>query len=327
MSTDDRTRTDDATPTQPDAPASPEVVVVGNIGIDTVVRLAPGDDPRNPEVEGHFTRNRDHIGQAGGYAARGYAALGCRTAFVGAVGDDVHGRWIRGVLAADGIDARGVFVDPAGTCRSVNLMGREGQRRFFYDPKGHMTLPVDLDRVRAVARGARLAHVHLPNWARRVLPVLRELGVFVAVDLQDMRTVDDAYRDDFLQHADLAFVSASVHVEPLAFLAALRARWPDLPFVMGMGARGAALAWPGAAVLRMPPPAAPDDAAPLVDTNGAGDALAVATLVAHVLDDRPPIEALLRGQIAARHACGLDATSDGLITRDALEQRARASAG
>ena len=47
----------------------------------------------------------------------------------------------------------------------------------------------------------------------------------------------------------------------------------------------------------------------MVDTNGAGDALAVGFLVAHELEGRPVEEAVLRGQLAARWTCAQRATS------------------
>ena len=55
-----------------------DVAVVGNVGIDTNVYIAGADIDFG--VESNFTENLDYVGQAGGYAARGYAQLGKRTA-------------------------------------------------------------------------------------------------------------------------------------------------------------------------------------------------------------------------------------------------------
>ena len=55
-----------------------EVVVVGNVGVDTNVYL-PGVDI-DFSVESNFTQNIDYVGQAGGYSARGFAQLGRKTA-------------------------------------------------------------------------------------------------------------------------------------------------------------------------------------------------------------------------------------------------------
>jgi acarbose 7IV-phosphotransferase len=61
-----------------------DVVVIGNIGIDTNVYLFHADVDWS--IEANFSENIDYVGQAGGYASRGYAQFGKRTAFVGHVG-------------------------------------------------------------------------------------------------------------------------------------------------------------------------------------------------------------------------------------------------
>jgi sugar/nucleoside kinase (ribokinase family) len=58
---------------------------------------------------------------------------------------------------------------------------------------------------------------------------------------------------------------------------------------------------------------------PVVDTNGAGDALAVGFLTAHQLEGRPVEESVLRGQLAARWTCAQAADSGSPITAEQLE--------
>ncbi len=69
---------------------------------------------------------------------------------------------------------------------------------------------------------------------------------------------------------------------------------------------------------------------PVIDTNGAGDSLAVGFLSSHFLQGHSLEESILRGQIAARYCCSRKATSSDLITRELLdryyiEKRRRAS--
>ena len=291
-----------------------EVVVIGNAGIDTNVFLYGADVDFS--VEANFSDNRDTVGQAGAYSSRGYAALGRDVAFIGHVGDDFAGRHVRAVLAADGIDSRALFTDPAGTARSVNIMYRDGRRKNFYDGKGHMSLMPDAAISRDVLRGARLAHVHLANWARHLLPVARELGLVVACDLQDVVDPADPYRQAFIDAADVLFFSAANYDDPTPLIARFAAGRPERAIVVGMGARGCALGASGA--VRFFPPV--DLPAPVVDTNGAGDSLAVGFLSSYVLDGYGLDDAILRGQIAARHACTLRGTSDGLITSRDLDR-------
>lgn len=291
-----------------------DVVVVGNVGVDTNVYL-PGRDI-DWAREANFTEDLDYVGQAGGYTARGYARLGLATAFIGHVGDDFLGRHVRAVLERDGIDLRGLGIDPAGTARSVNIMDKAGGRKNFYDGKGHTRLRVDPDLARSVLRGARLAHVHLPDWARHLLPVVRAEGVTLACDLQDVVDLDDPYRKAFIEASDLLFLSAANHGSPLPLLEALQARRPGRVVVAGLGARGCAMAAEGR-IRTFPPVEGP----PVVDSNGAGDGLAVGFLTSFVLEGRSLEESVRRGQIVARHTCAQRASTDHLITREQLEAR------
>ena len=290
-----------------------DVVVVGNVGIDTNVYL-PGADI-NFDVESNFTENLDNVGQAGGYASRSYAQLGKRTAFIGYVGDDYSGRLIREEFARDGIDTTGLFVDPAGTGRSINFMYRDGRRKNFYDGKGHMHLQPDHALCRAILAKARLAHFSIPNWARTLLPVARELGMTIGCDIQDVVSPDDAYRQDFAGYADILFFSATNYADPSPLIESFLAGRPERIIVVGLGAQGCALGT-RQGVEFFPPV---EIEAPVIDTNGAGDSLAVGFMTSLVLDGYPLHEAILRGQIAARYTCTLKASSSHLITSEQLD--------
>jgi sugar/nucleoside kinase (ribokinase family) len=290
-----------------------DVVVVGNVGIDTNVYFYTDDVDFT--VEANFTENIDYVGQAGGYASRGYAQLGKRTAFIGHVGDDHCGRFVREAFAQDGIDCTGLFCDPMGTSRSINFMYPDGRRKSFYDGKGQMALRPDLEMCASVLAQAQLAHFNIPNWARHLLPVARDLGLTIACDIQDVITAGDPYRQDFLAFADILFLSAANQNAPQSLMAAFLRAKPSQIVIAGMGAQGCALGTRDG-IQRFD---AVDLAGPVIDTNGAGDGLAVGFLTSYVLDGFSPAEAVLRGQIVARYTCTQKASSSSLITREKLE--------
>ncbi|GLH72962.1 hypothetical protein GETHLI_14640 [Geothrix limicola] len=294
-----------------------DVVVIGNAGVDTNVFLPkPGIDF---EVEANFTENLDCAGQAGVYAARSYAALGYRTAFIGHVGDDWAGGLVREAFAADGIDTSLLGHDPAGTARSVNLMYTDGRRKNFYDAKGHMDLEIDLEACRALLARAKLVHVHLANWTRRLLPIARDLardsGLTIACDLQDVVDLKDPYRSDYIRLSDILFFSSVNHPNPARPILAFLKAGPARAVLCGLGAKGCALGT-REGIRTFPALSLP---APVVDTNGAGDSLAAGFLASHVLEGRTLEEAVLRGQLAARHACAQRATSSNQITASQLD--------
>jgi len=196
-------------------------------------------------------------------------------------------------------------------------MYRDGRRKNFYDGKGHMSLEPDLAVCQAVLTGAQLAHFNIPNWARKLLPLARELGVKIAVDLQDVVSPDDSYRRDFIEVADFLFFSAANHPDPSPLIQHFLGNRPDRIVVCGMGAAGCALGT-GAGIQFFDPVALPE---PVIDTNGAGDTLATGFLSSYVLRGFSLEDAVLRGQIAARHTCAQRASSFSLITIQQLDER------
>lgn len=289
-----------------------DVVVVGNVGVDT--NVYPCDLDAATVCETRFSENIDCVGQAGGYASRGFAALGKKTAFIGYVGEDVFGQLVRDEFMADGIDLSGLFIDPSGTARSINLMYGNGRRKNYYDGKNHMILTPDQDVCTRILAQSRLAHFNIPNWARSLLPAARERGLIISCDVQDMESIADPYLQDFIRSANILFFSAANLSDPGQTIEHLLRMKPEQIVVMGMGERGCAVAASGKVdfydALELPDLA--------IDTNGAGDCLAVGFLASYCLDGYCLSDSIVRAQLAARHACTLRGTSRNLISVDQL---------
>lgn len=290
-----------------------DVVVVSGAGIDTNVYL-PGADI-DFSVESNFTQNIDMVGQAGGYAARGFARLGRRTVLIDTVGADYHGEFIRRELERDGIVLDGVFTDPAGTRRSVNFIYADGRRKNFYDGKGAASFHPDPAVCARLFARSRLAHFNIINWARELLPVASGAEVVIACDIQDVVAANDPYRAEFIDAADVLFFSSVNHADPAPLIRTFMTRGRTKIVVAGMGARGCAVGREGT-ITRYPPVRLDR---PVVDTNGAGDGLAVGFLSSYILDGVPLEEAILRGQIAARYSSSIRGKSDALITQEQLD--------
>lgn len=291
-----------------------DVVVVSGAGIDTNVYLQGDDIDFN--VEANFTENIDYVGQAGGYSSRGFAQLGKNVALIDFIGDDHHGKLIRQELKDDGIDTRAVFVDPKGTRRSVNFMYKDGRRKNFYDGKGAMELVPDAATCKRILQKTKLAHFNIINFSRHLLPLAKNLGLTISCDLQDIVSGNDEYRQDYIRFADVLFFSAVNHPDPSLLMRNFLQSSPGRIVVAGMGARGCGVA-NREGIKFFPPVNAFGD---VIDTNGAGDALAVGFLSSYFLDGFSLDDSILRGQIAARFTCTIKASSSALITRKQLDE-------
>lgn len=291
----------------------PRIVMVGNIGIDTNVYLS--DDRIDFSHEANFTTNLDTVGQAGGYASRAYRQLGADVAFIGYVGADWMGEHIRCILNSEDIDTAGLFIDPQGTSRSVNLVYPDGSRKNFYDGKSHIALQVPLDLCLGIMKNAKLVHINIPNWARHLLKPARDLGIPVACDIQDVVDPHDPYRLDFVRGSDYLFFSAVNHPDPSPVFKEYLELNPNLVILATLGANGCALSTTGSTAFF--PPVHLD--LPVVDTNGAGDAFAAGFLYSRVIEGYSLADSVHRGQICARHKCAQRSSSANMITHELLD--------
>ncbi len=292
-----------------------DAAVIGAAGIDTNIYLYGREIDFS--VEANFSVNLDYIGCAGGYCSRLFAALGKNTTHIGFLGDDHNGDYIRREFANDGIDTTAVFTDPAGTLRSVNFMYPDGRRKNFYDGKGSMDVRPDLEACRKVLAKTSVAHFSIVNWARYLLPVAKEAGAVVSCDLQDIVEVEDVYRKDFAEAADILFFSATNYSDPTPLIDKFLSGKSERIVVTGMGSKGCALGTKDG--IRFFKPVEME--IPVIDTNGAGDSLAVGFLASYCLDGYSLEDSIMRGQIVARHTCTLKADTSHCIGAGELNER------
>lgn len=281
-----------------------KVAIVGCIGIDTNVYFH-GDGP-NFELEGNFTQNLDYIGQAGGYTTRLFHAMGHFPMLVASIGADYHGEFIRKTFGLEGITCQGLFIDPEGTNRSINFMYPDGRRKNFYDGKSNYTLQVEPSSFSPLFDGAQGAHFHIANWCRHFLPFCASHAIPISVDLQDIVELEDEYRRDFLQAAEVVFFSlTNFQGEEEKVMMNFTKKFPAKIFVAGNGAKGCWSAQ-GGDVAFYP---SLTQGRPIIDTNGAGDALACGVL--HGLWHLGVTigEACAIGQRLARIICSIKADS------------------
>jgi len=215
------------------------IVVVGNVGIDINIYFASQSIDLGTET--NFTEILDNVGQSGGYSTRGFAQLGLNTAFIWSVGSNFTGQQILKVLEADSINLDEVFNDPAGTCRSVNIMFPDGRRVSFYDGKSSPDQKPDLKLCKSILTRSNLAHISIPNWARYLLPISKEIGLTISCDLQDITDIDDPYRQDFIHSADILFFSTVNQGSPAPLIEKILQEYPEKIIVSGMGSRGCTL--------------------------------------------------------------------------------------
>jgi len=292
-----------------------DVLVLGGSGVDTIVYV--------PELPLPFADSdlvpaiQTRPGQTGDNVALAVHALGLRTHHIDMIGDDYEGDLIRELHADHGVPFTSVPL-ASGTRRAVNLVGPDGRRQSLYDASRSAPgdrLPVQT--VAALARRSRHAHVSITSPCGETISVLREAGATISTDLHNWDGAQ-AYHEKFALAADVVFVSATALASPADTACRLAERGRAVVVAVTDGVRGAWL-WHDGQLDHIPAAAAP---APVVDSNGAGDAF-VAGFLFGWLDGRSPRECAALGAVAGAYACTIPATRTAMIGRAELVAGAR----
>src|SRR4051812_33998733 len=105
-------------------PGRCDVCVVGSANLDLVASSRRIPRPGETVLGSAFA---EHAGGKGLNQAVAAARSGAVVAFVGCLGDDDAGRHMQRVLAAEGIDARGVATSQAPTGRALIVVDDAGE--------------------------------------------------------------------------------------------------------------------------------------------------------------------------------------------------------
>ncbi|MER7843853.1 carbohydrate kinase family protein [Kitasatospora sp. NPDC096077] len=301
-----------ASPGAPDAPEF-DLLVVGGVGVDTVVRvdrleLPPGDSTYVEPV-------RDHLGHTGSGVALGAHHLGLRTALLDFLGDDPQGDLARAALDRSGLHFAHL-VSPYGTPRGVNLVDRTGRRFSFFD--GRHPADLRLPRAFQLPYVERSRHVHLSITSvnRDLYPDLHRLGRGTSTDLHDWDGEDPHHRD-YALGSDLVFLStAGCRDRYERVMRGILAEGRATAVVATSGAEGCHLLTRADDRLHHLP--AVDPGRPVVDSNGAGDAFVAGFLYAW-FRGHPPLDCARAGSAAGAFACTTAGTHTGFVGAAVLD--------
>ncbi|WP_351236629.1 carbohydrate kinase family protein [Streptomyces sp. NPDC002133] len=275
-----------------------DVLVIGGSGVDTVVRVDSLPVPLADSVG--VPPITEWPGHTGGNVALGCRSLGLDVRFLDFIGDDAPGLQVRERLAEGGVDFAHL-VSPAGTRRAVNLVDSAGRRMSFYDARDAVDLRMPRDFYLPHLRRARHVHLSIMNFARFLYDDIAELGVPVSTDLHDWDGVDD-YHKEFALRSDVVFLSAAGAGERIASVMREILREGRADTVVATAGAGGSyvMTREGGRTPRPVPAVAPP--APVVDSNGAGDAYVCGFLYGR-LAGRPAADCARLGAVAGAHAC------------------------
>ncbi len=285
-----------------------DALVLGGASWNTMIHLDRFPEPRPATIAD--VRSTIAAGSTGIGKALALKALGHQPLLHATIGDDEAGRAIRAFCDARGLET--VFdIDPGGSSRHVNLMDALGQRISIFLFNGSPAPPVDVARLTSAIAETGTIFLNITQSSIPLLPVVRQSGADVWVDLHDYDGVN-AYHEQFIAEADVLQLSDEALPDPRPVM--LRLAQTARLVICTRGARGA-LAFAGGEWLDVP--AHP---ANLRDSNGAGDTFFVA-LWSALQRDMPLHDSLRFAAAAAAMAVESDELVPETMTRAGVEAR------
>ena len=294
------------------------LVVLGSLNVDLVVagvRLpAAGETVAGGRFEQHHGGKGGNAAVAAARALRGGPIEG-RVAFVGAVGDDDHGRAALQALWDEGIDVEAVRVlDDAATGVALIVVALDGENQIAVASGANARLEASSTQaaIRSLLTdgGVLLGNLEVP--ARVVeggARAARAVGATVVLDPAPA----GAFTAGLADLADVLTPNAA-ELATLGGVTGLLARRPALRLAITLGQAGVRLAGPEGTDVRLPA----HRAGAVVDTTGAGDTFS-GVLAAGLLEERPWSEAVRRATIAAGLSVAVAGAREGMPLRAAID--------
>ena len=298
-----------------------QVVVIGDANVDMVIRL-PDRGLSSPDMTD--SEPQLHGGGSAANVAVALSRLGLDVSFIGTVGDDGYGRWVRDDLDHEGIDTKGLCTVPdAFTPMVMALIEHDGERLVvIWPPEGGAHLSLQEDQInQGMIRST--AWLHTSGICFRASParetilhtmeLARQTGLTVSIDLNlrmEVWGMDSETRMIFeraIELSDVVFGNAEEEIMPISGGNTIEAAMRNLSagvrtVIARQGDKGAMVTTPQESFHALAFPTI------VVDTLGAGDAFDAGFIAARLaqLNLREAVRwgnaaaALKIGQVGAR---------------------------
>ncbi len=293
-----------------------KILVSGLINIETTLRVEGFPIQYRP-VNYPFFGVNSRVSGVGYNLAKALTVLGDDVRFLSLIGADPAGQLVRMALAEDCIEDRRVLSTLPATAQSVILFDPLGQRQIYVDLKDIQDQAYPERLYQESAAGCDWLALCNINFSRPMLAQARQAGRPVATDVHAISDLDDPYNLEFMQTAQVLFMSDErLPVQAEEWARRIWDRFGTEVVVIGMGGQGALLAVRrDRAIQRFPAVVT----RPVVNSIGAGDALFSAFLHVYSQTGNPYLS-LRKAMIFASYKIGVASAAEGFLDERELEE-------
>lgn len=246
--------------------------------------------------------------------AKALRSLGDEVRLVSMTGKDFAASYIRDTLQELGIGTEHIEPKLRQTPSSVVLYDPDGKRQIYCDLKDIQETAYEFSP--ELLSGVDLVAACNIQFNRPLLHLAQQAGKQIAADVHVLTDIFDDYNREFMEQADILFLSdEGIGENYHDFLWQLAHTYRCSIIVMGRGARGAVMYLRRTdRIIEMPAVSA----GKVTNTVGAGDALFSAFLH-YYAKGLSPEDALHRAQVFAAHKIAVSGAANGFVTEQQIE--------
>ena len=292
-----------------------KILVSGLVNTETTVKIKEFPIPYFPIDYPFFGVNTDVAGVAYNLS-KALKSLGDQVRLLSMTGSDFGGEYVRKEIESIGIET----VDMQQlrqTPNSVILYDGEGKRQIYCDLKDIQDMSFDFPR--EMYQDCDVIVACNINFNRNLLKKAKADGKLIATDVHVLSDIEDVYNMDFMQCADILFLSdEAIRTDAEDFLMEIEKRYGNEIIVLGQGSKGALMYvkkqgkfydFPAVKTGR------------IVNTVGAGDAL-FSGFIHYYAKGADVTEALKKAEIFASYKIGFDGAANGFADEQKIEELA-----
>lgn len=293
-----------------------KIFVSGLVNLETTMKVKEFPIPYFP-IDYPFFGIQTAVAGVGVNVAKALHTLGDEVALASLIGTDAEGKRIVEQLSEDHIDHLKLIPSLTETPVTVALYDETGKREIYCDLKDAQDQTIQASDIAKQLDESDLAVLCNINFNRPLLALAKEKGKKVATDVHVLSSIEDDYNGDFMEAADILFLSdEQLPCEIDAFVQQLADRYPAQIIVVGMGQKGAYLYERATESGELYPCV---QLGKVVNTIGAGDALFSAFLHFYSMGESAK-DALYAAQIFAAKKIQSNGAAIGFPTEAEVEE-------
>jgi ribokinase len=291
-----------------------KILVSGLINLETTLQVEKFPLDYFP-VRYPFGGIHSTVSGVGYNVARALSLLGDTVQLLALIGKDPAALLVQRALQENHIPGMTVLSQMEYTPQSVIIYDREGKRQIHVDLKDIQEQVYPEAYFERSIHGSVLAVMCNINFSRSFLKRAKQEGVWIATDVHAIRDLEDAYNRDFMESADILFMSdENLPCAPEEWVRQVQNRYGPEIIVVGLGSKGALLAVRSDHFMERLPAVT---VRPIVSTIGAGDAL-FSCFNHYYAGTRDPYDAIRKAIFFAAYKIGASGAAEGFLTEEEL---------